>query len=423
MPCRTPPSPRDECADPGRRGAGPVRGDYPAARRAPGAHPYRRSGPLPAVLAVPDSSWPRSPCRPVSRCSGPSRDAAFRGFGSGVVVHSIPDACRDGPRHGGGRPAGGGALDPGQGRGLRRADGLHPGRCVPARADDQPVPRVRRVLLVTFPMLLGGSPLWSLAIAGIAALILLNSMDAESLRARQAEQQRCWRSRRSSGRQRPSSASVDGPWRRSRAPLRCPGLGWRVTWSELAPPQLRVRTVEIDDPGPLLALLPPEDAYAWVRRGEGLVAFGEAVPGTSPPALRRRTSGSPTWWPGTEVVSELTAGRRAPGCVAFGSFVFDPERSAGQSTLVVPQTVIGRRRPELADPGRPRLGGLGGVPPGVATASSTGPVPAMARPPEPPRGLRSCRARLTRSPGQPQLPRPYAGSSPAGWTRWCWRGR
>jgi hypothetical protein len=32
--------------------------------------------------------------------------------------------------------------------------------------------------------------MWSLAICGIAALILLNSMDAETLRARQAEQQR-----------------------------------------------------------------------------------------------------------------------------------------------------------------------------------------------------------------------------------------
>jgi Family of unknown function (DUF6297) len=46
------------------------------------------------------------------------------------------------------------------------------------------------VLLVTFPMLLGGSPLWSFAIAAIAAIVLLNSMDAESLRARQAEQQK-----------------------------------------------------------------------------------------------------------------------------------------------------------------------------------------------------------------------------------------
>jgi hypothetical protein len=45
-------------------------------------------------------------------------------------------------------------------------------------------------LLSTAPMALGFSPIWSLLIAGIAALILLNSMDAESLRARQAEQQK-----------------------------------------------------------------------------------------------------------------------------------------------------------------------------------------------------------------------------------------
>jgi Family of unknown function (DUF6297) len=45
-------------------------------------------------------------------------------------------------------------------------------------------------LLTTAPMLLGLSPFWSLAIAAIAAAILLNSMDAEALRARQAEQQK-----------------------------------------------------------------------------------------------------------------------------------------------------------------------------------------------------------------------------------------
>ncbi|MFL6025286.1 MAG: DUF6297 family protein [Friedmanniella sp.] len=45
-------------------------------------------------------------------------------------------------------------------------------------------------ILVTAPMVLGFSPFWSLVIAAIAALILLNSMDAESLRARQAEQRK-----------------------------------------------------------------------------------------------------------------------------------------------------------------------------------------------------------------------------------------
>jgi hypothetical protein len=45
-------------------------------------------------------------------------------------------------------------------------------------------------LLTTAPLLLGLSPFWSLLIAAIAAMILLNSMDAETLRARQAEQQK-----------------------------------------------------------------------------------------------------------------------------------------------------------------------------------------------------------------------------------------
>jgi menaquinone-specific isochorismate synthase len=161
-----------------------------------------------------------------------------------------------------------------------------------------------------------------------------------------------------------------------------------VTWSELAPPQLRVRTVAIDDPGPLLALLPPEDAYAWVRRGEGLVAFGEAAR-HKPASITEADEWFADLVAGTEVVSELDRGPAGAGLVAFGSFVFDPERSAGQSTLVVPQTVIGRRhgRSWLTQVD-PDSGVSGGVPPGVATASSTGPVPAMARPPEPPRGLR-----------------------------------
>jgi hypothetical protein len=45
-------------------------------------------------------------------------------------------------------------------------------------------------LLITAPMLLGVSPFWSLILAAIVAAILLNSMDAEALRARQAEQQK-----------------------------------------------------------------------------------------------------------------------------------------------------------------------------------------------------------------------------------------
>ncbi len=45
-------------------------------------------------------------------------------------------------------------------------------------------------LIATAPLLLGFSPFWSLLIEAVVALILLNSMDAESLRARQADQQK-----------------------------------------------------------------------------------------------------------------------------------------------------------------------------------------------------------------------------------------
>jgi len=61
-------------------------------------------------------------------------------------------------------------------------------------------------LIATAPMLLGFSPLWSLAICAIAALILLNSMDAESIRAKQAEQQR---ELERAKKQREAAAAVD----------------------------------------------------------------------------------------------------------------------------------------------------------------------------------------------------------------------
>ena len=40
---------------------------------------------------------------------------------------------------------------------------------------------------------------------------------------------------------------------------------------------LVVRTSEIADPGPLLALLPDAPVLSWVRRGEGLVGWGQTA--------------------------------------------------------------------------------------------------------------------------------------------------
>jgi hypothetical protein len=116
--------------------------------------------------------------------------AAFRGFGSGVITRPIPEAAEMALA----TAAAGllGAIRWTQAKGVdfgapmvsTQAGAIPPGLMTNLfRGFDV-------VLLVTFPMLLGGSPLWSFAIAAIAALILLNSMDAESIRAKQAEQRK-----------------------------------------------------------------------------------------------------------------------------------------------------------------------------------------------------------------------------------------
>ena len=107
--------------------------------------------------------------------------------------------------------------------------------------------------------------------------------------------------------------------------------------------RLVARTVEIDDPGPLLGLLPPgETPLSWVRRGEGIVAWGEAA--------RLRTSGPRRILDAERAFSRLVAGAvvrddvrlRGTGPVAFGSFAF-ADASPTPSSLVVPATVVGHR--------------------------------------------------------------------------------
>ncbi|HET7534148.1 MAG TPA: isochorismate synthase [Nocardioidaceae bacterium] len=108
---------------------------------------------------------------------------------------------------------------------------------------------------------------------------------------------------------------------------------------EAAP--LVVRTVPIEDPGPLLALLPPGDSVAWLRRGEGLVGWGVAAV--------IRTSGTDRfarardWWLRHAHAAVVRDEVRRPGTglVCFGSFAFADE--PGESVLVVPEVVVGRR--------------------------------------------------------------------------------
>jgi menaquinone-specific isochorismate synthase len=105
---------------------------------------------------------------------------------------------------------------------------------------------------------------------------------------------------------------------------------------------LVVRTVRIADPGPLLALLPDTpDTTAWVRRGDGLVGWGvAAVCRTSGP---ERFADAQEWWAEQtrSAVVRDEVDQPGSGVVCFGSFGFadDP----GDSVLIVPEVVVGRR--------------------------------------------------------------------------------
>jgi len=110
--------------------------------------------------------------------------------------------------------------------------------------------------------------------------------------------------------------------------------------TEAVPHPLVVRTVAIDDPGDLVELLPRDEQLAWVRRGDGIVGWGEA--------LRITTSGPDRFAAAQSRWRDALAGvvvrdevdLPGTGPVAFGSFAFDDD---GDGVLIVPRVVVGRR--------------------------------------------------------------------------------
>jgi Family of unknown function (DUF6297) len=115
---------------------------------------------------------------------------AYMGFGDGAVEHSVPDASLIAIA-----TAAAGLLAAVRWTQAKGVDFGAP--MVASQAGAFPPGLVTNLfrgfdvcILTTAPLLLGLSPWWSLGIAGVAAAILLNSMDAETLRARQAEQQK-----------------------------------------------------------------------------------------------------------------------------------------------------------------------------------------------------------------------------------------
>ncbi len=148
---------------------------------------------------------------------------------------------------------------------------------------------------------------------------------------------------------------------------------------------LVVRTRRADVPENLLDVAPP-GATVWLRRGDGMVAWGEVA--------RFEVSGASRFADAAHAWQVLAAGAvvrdevgtNGSGPIAFGSFAFADD---GESVLVVPEVVVGRR------------GGVGWV----TTMSRGGRVPAATVPE---------RQSAPRSPGEVRL---HAGALSE--QEWC----
>jgi len=111
-------------------------------------------------------------------------------------------------------------------------------------------------------------------------------------------------------------------------------------------PAIVARTVEIDDPGALLSLLPgtlsPERVSTWVRRGEGLVGWGRAIEFRTGGA--GRFAEAQAWWKSVVERAVVRDDLSLPGTgpVAFGSISFSADSPAG-AVLVVPEVLVGHR--------------------------------------------------------------------------------
>ncbi|HQR28425.1 MAG TPA: isochorismate synthase [Nocardioides sp.] len=92
---------------------------------------------------------------------------------------------------------------------------------------------------------------------------------------------------------------------------------------------------------PLLSLVPPDAPVTWLHRAEGLVGWGVAA------ELRTRGvtrfADANKWWSETTARATVhdAVGEPGSGLVCFGSFAFADE--PGDSVMVVPRVVVGRR--------------------------------------------------------------------------------
>jgi menaquinone-specific isochorismate synthase len=125
-------------------------------------------------------------------------------------------------------------------------------------------------------------------------------------------------------------------------------------------PRAHARTRALDTATDLLGLLPTgADALSWVRGGEGVVGWGEVA--RFEPSGADRFAEAAAWW--RDFVAQLDVtdevGLPGTGPLAFVSMAFadDP----GDSVLVVPEVVVGRRdgRTWITEIGRHGVPGSG----------------------------------------------------------------
>lgn len=96
----------------------------------------------------------------------------------------------------------------------------------------------------------------------------------------------------------------------------------------------------VTSPSSLLNSASPDGPLCWIRRGEGLVGFGEITAfATQGPA---RFADAEQWWKTllTDAVVDDSVRMPGTGPMAFGSFSFS-KRSAHASELIVPAVVVG----------------------------------------------------------------------------------
>lgn len=111
--------------------------------------------------------------------------------------------------------------------------------------------------------------------------------------------------------------------------------------AEQQPEPWVIRTEAIADPGDLIASM-PAPGISWVRRGEGMVAWGEVARFEARGATR--IAQARAWWADvcSHAIVRDDVGVRGSGLVAFGSFAFADTSPSG-GVLIVPRYILGTR--------------------------------------------------------------------------------